>query len=236
MSLADGLRRQAQSLHTQVADHSGLAPALRDTLVTAIDTYRRHVDDMLDRTLELELVIAENSLAFSRIPGYMNKGQQALDTALATVATDLERQQRTSTMVATTIFAASSLTLALLLLWQIRRAQALVSRLQALSTAMREISAGSFSRAMNPLDERDEVSALANTFQEMSSRLESQLTTIAEQREQAERANEAKSTFLAHMSHELRTPMNGVFTMGATSMPRWRSSARTSSPSRSGSR
>jgi len=30
-------------------------------------------------------------------------------------------------------------------------------------------------------------------------------------REEADKANQAKSTFLATMSHEIRTPMNGVW-------------------------
>lgn len=33
---------------------------------------------------------------------------------------------------------------------------------------------------------------------------------IVQLKEEADRANEAKSTFLAHMSHEIRTPINGV--------------------------
>jgi len=46
--------------------------------------------------------------------------------------------------------------------------------------------------------------------EERTARLEGALAEAQRQREQAERANEAKSTFLAHMSHEIRTPLNGV--------------------------
>ncbi len=92
-----------------------------------------------------------------------------------------------------------------------------------LDRAARSLSAGDYTQRV-AVRSKDEIGALAKTFNSMAdavqkrdaelsslnSALERGLADAQAARDEAERASQVKSAFLASMSHELRTPLNAV--------------------------
>ncbi len=69
---------------------------------------------------------------------------------------------------------------------------------------------GDYNYRIDDIDDTGELGDLAKAFNDMSNKLRDAIDDEREAKKDADKANAAKSIFLANVSHELRTPLNAI--------------------------
>ncbi len=88
----------------------------------------------------------------------------------------------------------------------------MIRPLDKLRTIAQTMTSGQYNeRAL--VSTSDEVGQLASAFNEMAIAIQQREVSLEAAREQAERADQVKSLFLASVSHELRTPLNAIINL-----------------------